>query len=287
MASPASPPAVHEELLGTFAECFLYRLQPSMASAGRGHLAQSWGLDEPWATARLTVRSREDALALQFHALETPKQRGDGDDGAAGTRAGEAAVGKQLLVCVIRPPEGTWDEDANPRFQLEHWVEPCVDSSRYFALRVERPRADGPARAQTVLIGMGFRDRGDAAMFKTTLGDHWSFVRRHRRGLTFDDTPDVSSTAPSSAEGAHGTLSPASSGLQGLEGSPPQRIHLGGIATPSRHKPEHRAGHGSSGSTSGAVPRLPPPPVFKAATQADASASAGDDEAEEWGDFEG
>lgn len=51
-------------------------------------------------------------------------------------------------------------------------IDPVVDSSRYFVLRID----DGKGRH--AFIGMGFRDRSEAYDFNATVQDHWNGVKR-------------------------------------------------------------------------------------------------------------
>jgi len=53
-------------------------------------------------------------------------------------------------------------------------VDPVVDSSRYFVLRID----DGKGRH--AFIGMGFRDRNFSYDFNATLQDHWKGVERQK-----------------------------------------------------------------------------------------------------------
>ena len=50
-------------------------------------------------------------------------------------------------------------------------VEPVLDSSRYFVLRIE----DG--KGHHAFIGMGFTERDDAFKFKVALQDHSKYVQ--------------------------------------------------------------------------------------------------------------
>jgi hypothetical protein len=57
----------------------------------------------------------------------------------------------------------------------QHVVEPVIDSSRYFVLRIETQQQDqGPTRH--AFIGIGFAERHDAFDFSTTLADY----KRHQ-----------------------------------------------------------------------------------------------------------
>jgi hypothetical protein len=80
-------------------------------------------------------------------------------------------------------------------------VDPVVDSSRYFVLRID----DGKGRH--AFIGMGFRDRDDAYNFNATLQDHWC-VTRPRATVVIQRTarrePLLSSAPPTVAQEGSG-----------------------------------------------------------------------------------
>lgn len=58
---------------------------------------------------------------------------------------------------------------------LEHWVQPCGDSSRYFAIRVT-----DEAGGREAIIGLGFRERDEAADFVQCLSNYQNAISRER-----------------------------------------------------------------------------------------------------------
>ena len=77
------------------------------------------------------------------------------------------ALGKQCTIKLIDPNTGTLFAQCpldNDKPELS--VEPVVDSSRYFVLRV----SDGSGRS--AFLGIGFLERSDAFEFNVTLQDH-------------------------------------------------------------------------------------------------------------------
>ena len=72
------------------------------------------------------------------------------------------AVGKLFATCPIR------EEGKNP-------VERALDSSRYFVLRIEHPETK-----KTVVIGIGFIDRGEAFDFQSTVADSRAKIKMEK-----------------------------------------------------------------------------------------------------------
>jgi adaptin ear-binding coat-associated protein 1/2 len=72
------------------------------------------------------------------------------------------AVGKLFATCPIR------EDRKNP-------VERALDSSRYFVLRIEHPETK-----KTVVIGIGFIDRGEAFDFQSTVADSRAKIKMEK-----------------------------------------------------------------------------------------------------------
>lgn len=134
-----------EQRLLKIDEVFIYRIPP-MRSAD-GHRAEDWNLAKPLATCSLLVARRDNDLCVNLMA-ERPKP---------GAPAG--AIENYLFA------QSTIHVDfTNPSHNIEHWVNPVVDSSRYFALRIEDSKSGREA-----FIGVGFRERTDATNFRMTI----------------------------------------------------------------------------------------------------------------------
>jgi hypothetical protein len=58
---------------------------------------------------------------------------------------------------------------------LEHYVEPVMDSTRYFVVRVTDEKAGREA-----LIGLGFREQNEAADFRATLARYQSDIAKEK-----------------------------------------------------------------------------------------------------------
>ena len=139
------------------------------------------------------------------------------------------ALGEKCTIKLMDPEKGTLfamcplDND-NPQLS----VEPVIDSSRYFVLRV----SDGKQHAY---LGMGFLERPDAFEFNVTLQDHVKRLRNEKEAAKIAAAP----AAPPQDFTLKGSVT----------------VSLPGGATSSRPKPAPAAGGGGLGAL------LPPPPV--------------------------
>lgn len=165
--------------------------------------------------------------------------------------------------------------------QIEHWVVPVVDSSRYFALRIQDPNTGREA-----FIGIGFRERLDATNFRMSMEDYVGSLKREMKAKEMHDQYEQQVERKASAEG-DGTTSehqgPSQFSLK--EG---EKIHVA-IKNKSTRK---RQSNSCSGT--GFVGLRPPPPPSSIQTAGDNEAVNEDTPAaietpedDEWGDFEG
>lgn len=144
-------------------------------------------------------------------------------------------------------------------------VEPVLDSSRYFVLRVE-----DPATKRHAFLGMGFQERSEAFDFNATLQDH------DRR------VADARALARRSAQ-------PAPAVDYSLHAG--QTIHVELKAAPTtaagtaaKHAAPAPAHHGAGVMFSANGGLLPPPPGSRSRTRAAAPATT-TPAASAWGDF--
>ena len=77
------------------------------------------------------------------------------------------SAGERLLVRLMDPQTGALFATCPVTEPGSKAIDPVVDSSRYFVLRID----DGKGRH--AFIGMGFRDRDDSYNFNATIQDHW------------------------------------------------------------------------------------------------------------------
>lgn len=126
-----------EHTLLVVREVSVYKIPPRTTSGGYkcGEWLQS---DKIW-SGRIRVVSRRDRCEIR---LEDPNS------------------GDLFAACFVYPG------------QRESSVEPVLDSSRYFVLKIE----DG--HGKHAFIGLGFAERNEAFDFNVALSDHEKYVRR-------------------------------------------------------------------------------------------------------------
>lgn len=193
-----------ETLLLQILETFVYSIPARPRSDG--HVAASWGLDAPAVTGRLRVTSlgaRTVIIALWRES----------------DRAAAAPRGRAATSITLSPASNGFSLVALSRFEvgpgaahaLEHWLEPVVDSSRYFALRCVGRRGGGAAAAggaaavETRVLGIGFRERETAFALKAALADFTRSVLRQSSGRAGEE-----GTAPREGVRTEGDAEPAS-----------------------------------------------------------------------------
>lgn len=148
----AGDTALLRQTLLTADEVYIYKLPP-LTSATRGHRAEDWNLASPLATTRLLVERRGDALVLEFYKTSST-----------------------VLFCSATLADPT---------QHHRWLEPVVDSSRYFTLQITR------GTRQTATIGFGFRERDTATDLREAVQQCAASVRRADTALTHYKVPQL------------------------------------------------------------------------------------------------
>ena len=188
---------VDESILFTESETFVYRI--GARASALGHTAASWGLDEPQLTGllRVTAFSGLICVAIWRKAASTPP-----------TPAASAAQQRypltlqplssgHALVALCRIPLARGARPAHA------YMEPVLDSSRYFVLRCVPPPGRAGAAAATpaaaeeaaVFLGFGFRHREAAFQLKACITDYTRQVERQAAG-------PPQQQAPAAAQGA-------------------------------------------------------------------------------------
>lgn len=296
-----------EQTLLKINEVFVYRIPP-MRSAD-GHRAEDWNLAKPLhpdGNCKLEVVRVDDALHVNIHA-ERPKPNAV----PPGATEWHLFARCEAEVNLNDPGRAT-----------EHWVDPVIDSSRYFALRISDPRT-----GRTAFVGVGFRERMDATDFRGSLRDYENSLRRDQRAADmhkqFEETERARTSSLGDGEiddGRDGSqsspLPPALSKLSLKEG---EKIHINIKGQNDSGDREKSATTKKSSGGGGVLLKKPPPPgrspTFASTSvvpqnlpvaEEDAVADANVDEAandapsegvveapgddnddDEWGDFEG
>ncbi|TPX33984.1 hypothetical protein SmJEL517_g03205 [Synchytrium microbalum] len=179
-------------------ECYVYRIPPR--SNARGYRASDWDVNQFLWTGRLRVISQGDKCWLQLEDSKT---------------------GDTFATCPYIPAENT--------------VEPVLDSSRYFVLRIQ-----DPGTGKHAFVGMGFPERSWAFDFNVALQDFVNQIRADK----------AAANAPPPSAGPSKDYS--------LKEGQTISISLGNITNKSRKK--------SNANADGSF-MLPPPPSSSTSTQ--------------------
>lgn len=123
-------------------QCFIISLSYS---------ADEWNLKRPLKECSLRVERRGDALLLLFTYLDEGKK-------------GESTL--FALTCI---------DLLNGNQDMNHHVLTVGDSSRYFVVRVSSENGDREA-----LLGLGFRDRDEAADFRAAISHYVNAVIKEK-----------------------------------------------------------------------------------------------------------
>jgi hypothetical protein len=158
-------------------ECFVYKLPPR--ANAKGHVAQEWGLEKPLWTGELKLLATDQNLWLRF------------------SKNGEVFCESVKIplheVNVIHP--------------LTYWVEPALDSSRYYVIRMQ-----DPVSKKLISLGVGLRERSESFDFNAAINDRLSLERRQAEVPEDDD--DDQPSAPADDGKRIGSLAPAADGAR-------------------------------------------------------------------------
>lgn len=142
------------QTLLTVNEVFVYRIPPMKTSGG--HRAEDWDLSNPLKTCKLTVERMDNSCLIKL-IVETLKRGGVG-----------------VLSSLFAQSIVTITSDRT----LQFFLEPVVDSSRYFVLKIEDAISN-----RTAHIGIGFRERDDASNFTLALQDYERSIQREFKAV--------------------------------------------------------------------------------------------------------
>ncbi|KAG7393947.1 Adaptin ear-binding coat-associated protein 2 [Phytophthora pseudosyringae] len=228
--------------------------------------ADAWDPEHPFLTGSARVLQKGDACFVELF-----------EPAAAG--ADEAAAPTLFAQCPLQ---------ITRELALDVYVHDCVDSSRYFMLRVEDAQS-----GRRAFVGIGFPDRTAAFNFKATLQDYAKYALRQLELQQVE-----AGAAKAAQETATGEGASPKKDLSLPQGST-IRINLktNGSEEDGGRALRRRRSSGEQGAVSPAkVPLIPPPPgasspssaakgpaIAPPPVAAAATAAAVDDE--DWGDF--
>lgn len=130
-----------ELLLFQVSECYVYLIPPRKSVAS--YRADEWNVNKwAWAGALKVVSKGEECII----------------------RLEDKSTGELYARAFLREGE-------------PHPVEPVIDSSRYFVLRVEENIG---GRLRHAFIGIGFRERTEAYDFQAALHDHMKYLNKKK-----------------------------------------------------------------------------------------------------------
>ena len=196
--------------------CYVYQIPPGNAA---GHRAQDWDVDNWFKEVAVRVVTKGEHASVK---LEDP-----------GTR--------ELFAEAPLP--------ADPK-RFHTVIDPVLDSSRYFAVRVEDTTQGTGAH---MFVGVGFRERLQASDFNAALDDHRQFLRRKAEADQIRRDREAAADAAGASAGgsAAGTAAPEKS--YSLE--PGQTLHISLKKTEGK-----KEGGRGGGGLFGAGGKLAPPP---------------------------
>ncbi|KAK0546429.1 hypothetical protein OC846_005273 [Tilletia horrida] len=207
-----------EQVLFVARECYVYRVPPRSSTAG--YRAAEWGDMEAFLwKGRLRIIAKGEGCAIRLE---------DKDSG-------------EIFAVAPYDLSGTA-------------VEPVLDSSRYFVLRVESDDPNNAGKKRKAYIGMGFLDRSESFDFQVALSEWVRRTRAAKAGPSENTDDSSASTGPS----PHLPAGPKVD-LSLKEGA------TFSIKLPGGGKKIDKAGGvnllgGSSSGGGGGKPFLPPPP---------------------------
>ncbi|KAJ3275180.1 Adaptin ear-binding coat-associated protein 2 [Borealophlyctis nickersoniae] len=182
----------YESVLLVIKECFVYRIPPR--ANARGYRASDWDVNQFLFKGRLRVIARGEKAVINLE---------------------DANSGELFATCPYDP--------------VGNSVEPVLDSSRYFVLRIV-----DPGSGQHAFVGMGFPERSWAFDFNVTLQDHAKHIQKQKEAVSAPKVDSGPKVDYSWKEGQ--TIS----------------INIGNMGS---KKPKAKGDDGG-----GQIPFLPPPP---------------------------
>jgi len=198
--------------------CYVYQIPPGNAA---GHRAADWDVDQWFKEVRLRVATKGEDASVKL------------EDPGTGELFAEAPLPK------------------DPR-HFHTVVDPVLDSSRYFALRVEDTTQGTGAH---MFVGIGFRERPQASDFNAALDDHRQFLRRKSEA----EQIRLERQRALEAAGASGA-SVAAAPEKSYSLKPGQTLHISLKKAPGKEGEANAPRRSGGGLFSGGGAKLAPPP---------------------------
>lgn len=206
-------------------ECYVYKVPPASSI---GHRAEFWDVDHWLQEISLKIITCDEDCTIRMF------------DFKSGALFAECTIPHNLPLTTV--------------------VEPVVDSSRYFALRIE-----DPVSKRHAFIGIGFRERTEASDFNAALYEHTQYLRRKKEAL------EMRAAYESSAESAEGAASTSQSDFSLKPGETitlklaKAKLTSTHVSTPALQRINSNTAtvpqFQSTASSSGQIPLLAPPPA--------------------------
>ena len=267
-SSSLPDPLVLERCLFSEDNVWFYRV-PAGHVTSLAPRADAWDPEHPLLTGSLRIVQKEDACSVQL--FESP---------VASTSATRSDPTPPLFAQC--PLQITRD------LPLDAYVHDCVDSSRYFMIRVTDDQS-----GRRAFVGIGFPERTTAFNFKATLQDYAKYAlrqveteeREEAAAGSGDDMSHEKSSKLSLPEGAMIRIK-----LNTSHGS--NERDKAARCRPSSDRTSNCSGQNQGASRPHVVPLIPPPPSESLMTvsavappRAGADSKRDDDDEEDWGDF--
>lgn len=247
--------------------------------------ADSWDPEHPFLTGALQILQKGEACWIK---LFEPANQSDEIDHDVSASLSTSTQRRTLFAqCPI---------EITRELPLDVYVQDCVDSSRYFMIRVEDEETKRRA-----YVGIGFPERASAFNFKASLQDYAKYAMRQIEAAALSLSTEESSIDGGPASGGAPSPVQKSQAFSLPEGQT-MRINLklsnmyGGGDSPEKLQ-RRRSSSGGDGTPSGPVkiPMIPPPPgdltpssttaAVPKAAQTQAATVVTDGDEEDWGDF--
>lgn len=143
---------LRQKMLG-IAPVFLYKIKKPKAY-GEEYSADEWNLRKPMQQCSLRIERRGDILLIVFSFQKE----------VDGVPKGSALFALSKIDLI-----------GAPHLPMDHYVQNVNDSSRYFVVRVVSEQSEREA-----LVGLGFREREEAADFVQCLTNYHNSIARER-----------------------------------------------------------------------------------------------------------